>query len=167
MLEKLKEEVCKANLLLPKYGLVTFTWGNVSGVDREQGLMVIKPSGVEYDDMGPDDMVVVSLETGERVEGRYKPSSDTPTHVALYNAFPNIGGLVQFDGERRTLLKRLNMHDGCLLLMFLRQSRNGKPHRLSGLAAVFSLESAAAKPKKREPRLTVSPGWHCSNSRLQ
>lgn len=94
MLEKLKEEVCKANLLLPKYGLVTFTWGNVSGVDREQGLMVIKPSGVEYDDMGPDDMVVVSLETGERVEGRYKPSSDTPTHVALYNAFPNIGGVV-------------------------------------------------------------------------
>ena len=94
MLEKLKEEVCKANLLLPKYGLVTFTWGNVSGVDREQGLMVIKPSGVEYDEMGPDDMVVVSLETGERVEGRYKPSSDTPTHVALYNAFPNIGGVV-------------------------------------------------------------------------
>ncbi|SST09545.1 Uncharacterised protein [Acinetobacter baumannii] len=77
------------------------------------------------------------------------------------------GGLVQFDGERRTLLERLNMHDGCLLLMFLRQSRNGKPHRLSGLAAVFSLESAAAKPKKREPRLTVSPCWHCSNGCLQ
>ena len=94
MLEQLKETVLKANLLLPKHGLVTFTWGNVSGVDREAGLMVIKPSGVEYDEMCADDMVVVSLETGERVEGRYKPSSDTPTHVALYKAFPNIGGVV-------------------------------------------------------------------------
>ncbi len=94
MLEELKEIVCKANLELPKYGLVTFTWGNVSGVDREKGLMVIKPSGVEYDNMKPEDMVVVSLETGERVEGKWKPSSDTATHVALYNAFPNIGGIV-------------------------------------------------------------------------
>ena len=94
MLEQLKETVLKANLLLPKHGLVTFTWGNVSGVDREAGLMVIKPSGVEYDEMCADDMVVVSLETGERVEGRYKPSSDTPTHIALYRAFPNIGGVV-------------------------------------------------------------------------
>lgn len=94
MLEQLKETVLKANLLLPKHGLVTFTWGNVSGVDREAGLMVIKPSGVEYDEMCADDMVVVSLETGERVEGRYKPSSDTPTHIALYKAFPNIGGVV-------------------------------------------------------------------------
>lgn len=94
MLEELKELVCKANLELPKYGLVTFTWGNVSGVDREKGLMVIKPSGVEYDNMTPDDMVVVSLKTGERVEGKWKPSSDTATHVALYNAFPNIGGVV-------------------------------------------------------------------------
>ena len=94
MLEQLKETVLKANLLLPKHGLVTFTWGNVSGVDREAGLMVIKPSGVEYDEMCAGDMVVVSLETGERVEGRYKPSSDTPTHIALYKAFPNIGGVV-------------------------------------------------------------------------
>ena len=94
MLEELKELVCKANLELPKYGLVTFTWGNVSGVDREKGLMVIKPSGVEYDNMKPEDMVVVSLENGERVEGKWKPSSDTATHVALYNAFPNIGGIV-------------------------------------------------------------------------
>lgn len=94
MLEELKKQVCEANLLLPKHGLVTFTWGNVSGVDREQGLMVIKPSGVEYDDMKPEDMVVVSLETGERVEGKYKPSSDTDTHVALYNAFPTLGGVV-------------------------------------------------------------------------
>lgn len=94
MLEQLKEIVCKANLELPRYGLVTFTWGNVSGVDRESGLMVIKPSGVEYDNMTADDMVVVSLTTGERVEGKWKPSSDTATHVALYNAFPTLGGIV-------------------------------------------------------------------------
>ena len=94
MLENLKEIVCKANLELPKYGLVTFTWGNVSGVDREKGLMVIKPSGVEYDNMTPEDMVVVSLATSEKVEGKWKPSSDTATHVALYNVFPNIGGVV-------------------------------------------------------------------------
>lgn len=94
MLENLKEEVCKANLELPKHGLVTFTWGNVSGVDRESGLMVIKPSGVEYDGMTAEDMVVVSLETGEKVEGKWKPSSDTATHVALYNAFSEVGGIV-------------------------------------------------------------------------
>ena len=94
MLEELKQLVCKANLELPKYGLVTFTWGNVSGVDRESGMMVIKPSGVEYDNMTAEDMVVVSLQTGEKVEGKWKPSSDTATHVALYNAFPNIGGVV-------------------------------------------------------------------------
>lgn len=94
MLEALKEEVCRANLLLPEHGLVTFTWGNVSGVDRESGMMVIKPSGVDYEGMSPEDMVVVSLATGERVEGRWKPSSDTATHVALYNAFPTLGGVV-------------------------------------------------------------------------
>ena len=94
MLEALKEQVLKANLELPKHDLVTFTWGNVSGIDRERGLVVIKPSGVEYDAMAPDDMVVVSLETGERVEGRWKPSSDTPTHLVLYRAFPDCGGIV-------------------------------------------------------------------------
>lgn len=94
MLEELKEQVCKANLQLPKYGLVTFTWGNVSGVDREKGLMVIKPSGVSYDGMTAEDMVVVSLVTGRTVEGKWKPSSDTDTHVALYNAFPALGGIV-------------------------------------------------------------------------
>jgi len=94
MLEELKEAVWKANLQLPKLGLVTFTWGNVSGIDRERGLVVIKPSGVEYDAMAPDDMVVVSLETGEQVEGRWKPSSDTPTHLVLYRAFPDCGGIV-------------------------------------------------------------------------
>lgn len=94
MLEELKRQVCEANLLLPKHGLVTFTWGNVSGIDREQGLMVIKPSGVEYEGMTPEDMVVVDLETGRRAEGRWKPSSDTDTHLALYRAFPGVGGIV-------------------------------------------------------------------------
>ena len=93
MLEQLKKEVYEANMLLPKHGLITFTWGNVSGIDREKGLVVIKPSGVEYDTMTADDMVVVDLE-GNRVEGRYKPSSDTATHIELYKAFPNIGGVV-------------------------------------------------------------------------
>lgn len=94
MLEELKLKVFKANLLLPKYNLVTFTWGNVSGIDREKGLVIIKPSGVEYEDMKAQDMVVVSLETGEVIEGDLKPSSDTPTHLALYKAFENIGGIV-------------------------------------------------------------------------
>lgn len=94
MLEALKQSVFEANLLLPKHGLVTFTWGNVSGVDREQGLMVIKPSGVEYDTMRAEDMVVVDLKTGKKVEGELNPSSDTDTHVVLYNAFPEIGGIV-------------------------------------------------------------------------
>ena len=94
MLEELKVAVCEANLQLPAYGLVTFTWGNVSGIDREMGLIVIKPSGVEYPSLKPEDMVVVSLETGEVVEGNYKPSSDTPTHLELYRAFPELGGIV-------------------------------------------------------------------------
>ena len=94
MLEELKKSVCEANLSLPKYGLVTFTWGNVSAVDPEWKYMVIKPSGVEYDAMTPEDMVVVSIETGKRVEGKWKPSSDTDTHLALYRAFPGIGGIV-------------------------------------------------------------------------
>ena len=78
---------------LPKYGLVTFTWGNVSGIDRESGLFVIKPSGVDYDKLTPDDMVVMDL-NGNRVEGKYKPSSDTPTHLEIYKAFPEVGGVV-------------------------------------------------------------------------
>lgn len=93
MLEKLKEEVYKANMLLPKYGLVTFTWGNVSAIDRESGYFVIKPSGVEYDLLSPDDMVVMDL-NGNKVEGSLNPSSDTPTHIELYKAFKNIGGIV-------------------------------------------------------------------------
>lgn len=94
MLEKLKETVCKANLDLVKHGLVIFTWGNVSGIDREKGLVVIKPSGVSYDNMKPEDMVVVDLMTGETVEGDLRPSSDTPTHLAIYRAFPEVGGVV-------------------------------------------------------------------------
>ena len=93
MLEELKQAVLKANLLLPKHKLVTFTWGNVSGIDREKGLVVIKPSGLDYDDMTSNDMVVVDLD-GCKVEGKWKPSSDTPTHVALYKAFPTLGGIV-------------------------------------------------------------------------
>lgn len=93
MLEQLKQRVWRANLQLPQHGLVTFTWGNVSGIDRESGLVVIKPSGVEYADMTADDMVVVNL-NGTVVEGRWKPSSDTPTHLALYRAFDRVGGVV-------------------------------------------------------------------------
>ena len=93
MLEKLKQEVYEANMLLPKYGLVIFTWGNVSGIDRESGLFVIKPSGVDYDVMKPEDMVVVDLE-GKVIEGKYRPSSDTPTHLYLYKAFADVGGIV-------------------------------------------------------------------------
>ena len=94
MLEELKQKVFQANLDLVKQGLVIFTWGNVSGIDREKGLVVIKPSGVSYDDMKASDMVVVDLHTGEVVEGDLNTSSDTPTHLVLYRAFPNIQGVV-------------------------------------------------------------------------
>lgn len=94
MLEELKEKVCEANLDLVREGLVIQTWGNVSGIDREKGLVVIKPSGVSYGDMKPEDMVVVSLQNGQVVEGTLRPSSDTPTHLVLYRAFPKLGGVV-------------------------------------------------------------------------
>ena len=94
MLEELKKNVLEANLLLPRYHLITFTWGNASGIDRERGLVVIKPSGVEYEGMQAEDMVVVRLDTGEVVEGKYRPSSDTPTHLELYRNYPNIGGVI-------------------------------------------------------------------------
>lgn len=94
MLEALKEAVCAANLELARRGVVIYTWGNVSGVDRGAGAVVIKPSGVSYDGMTPGDMVVVDLASGERLEGKWKPSSDTATHLALYRAFPEIGGVV-------------------------------------------------------------------------
>ncbi|MCM1263414.1 MAG: L-ribulose-5-phosphate 4-epimerase [Butyrivibrio sp.] len=93
MLEDLKKSVYEANMLLPKYGLVTFTWGNVSAIDEETGIFAIKPSGVEYDKLTPDDMVLMDL-NGNKIEGRYNPSSDTPTHMELYKAYPEIGGIV-------------------------------------------------------------------------
>lgn len=92
MLEQLRKQVYEANMMLVKYNLITFTWGNVSGIDRESGLVVIKPSGVEYDDLAPEMLVVVDLD-GNVVEGTYKPSSDTATHLELYKAYPEIGGV--------------------------------------------------------------------------
>ena len=108
MLEALKETVCKANLLLPEYKLVTFTWGNVSGIDREKGLFVIKPSGVSYDVMKPDDMVVVDME-GHVVEGKLRPSSDMPTHLELYRAFPECGGIVHTHSRWATSFAQAGM----------------------------------------------------------
>lgn len=102
MLEKLKREVYEANMLLPKYNLVTFTWGNVSAIDRQKGLIVIKPSGVEYDKMTADNMVVIDLE-GNIVEGNLNPSSDTPTHIELYKNFANIGGIVHTHSRWATI----------------------------------------------------------------
>ena len=93
MLEELKKKVYEANMELPRRGLVTYTWGNVSGIDREKGLFVIKPSGVEYDELRPEDLVVMDLD-GNQVEGELNPSSDTKTHLVLYNAFPQLGGIV-------------------------------------------------------------------------
>ena len=93
MLEELKKKVYEANILLPKYGLVTFTWGNVSAIDRESGYFVIKPSGVEYEDMGPEDMVIMDLD-GNKIEGKLNPSSDTATHIEIYKGFKEVGGIV-------------------------------------------------------------------------
>lgn len=107
MLEELKEQVWKANLLLPQHNLVTFTWGNVSGIDHETGLMAIKPSGVEYDRLTPDDMVLVDIKTGEKVEGKWNPSSDTATHCELYRAFPSIGGVVHTHSRWATIFAQL------------------------------------------------------------
>jgi len=103
MLEELKKQVYEANMLLPRYALVTFTWGNVSAVDRAGGYLVIKPSGVDYERMKPEDMVVVALATGRVSEGKMNPSSDTPTHLALYRAFPNIGGVVHTHSRWATI----------------------------------------------------------------
>lgn len=108
MLEQLREQVCQANLMLPRYGLVTFTWGNVSAIDRATGLVVIKPSGVEYEGMTAEDMVVVDLD-GNVVEGHYKPSSDTPTHVELYRAFPDLGGVVHTHSRWATTFAQAGM----------------------------------------------------------
>ncbi len=103
MLEALKQQVLEANLKLPQLNLVAFTWGNVSGIDRGSGVMVIKPSGVAYADMSADQMVCVDLQSGAVVEGDYRPSSDTPTHIALYRAFPQIGGVVHTHSRWATI----------------------------------------------------------------
>lgn len=101
MLEELKQKVYEANMELQRKGLVIYTWGNVSGIDREMGLVVIKPSGVDYDTMKAEDMVVLDL-NGNIVEGKYKPSTDTPTHLVMYNTYPNIGGVVHTHSEWAT-----------------------------------------------------------------
>ncbi|NLC39375.1 MAG: L-ribulose-5-phosphate 4-epimerase [Clostridiaceae bacterium] len=108
MLEDLKRAVLEANLELPRMGLVIYTWGNVSGIDREKGIIAIKPSGVEYDKMTVDDIVLLDL-TGRVIEGRLKPSSDTPTHVALYNAFPEIGGICHTHSPYATIWAQAGM----------------------------------------------------------
>jgi Ribulose-5-phosphate 4-epimerase and related epimerases and aldolases len=106
MLEKLKEKVCEANKLLVKYGLVTFTWGNVSGIDRKSGYMAIKPSGVEYDKLTPQDIVIVDINTGEKVEGDLSPSSDTPTHCEIYRSFSSIGGITHTHSRWATIFSQ-------------------------------------------------------------
>ncbi len=108
MFAALKQRVFKANLALKEHNLITFTWGNASGIDRESGLVVIKPSGVDYDEMKPEDMVVVDLE-GNKVEGDLNPSSDTPTHVELYNAFPNVGGIVHTHSRWATIFAQCGL----------------------------------------------------------
>ncbi len=113
MLEELKKKVFEANMQLPRYGLVTFTWGNVSAIDRERNLIVIKPSGVDYESMKADDMVVVDFD-GKVVEGHYKPSSDTPTHIELYKAFKDIGGVVHTHSSYATSWAQAGKDIPCL-----------------------------------------------------
>ena len=133
MLDSLKQQVLKANLLLPEYKMVTFTWGNVSGIDREEGLVVIKPSGVPYEELKAEDLVVVSLE-GEVVEGDLRPSSDTATHLELYKAFPDIGGIVHTHSPWATSWAQAARpdstawHDTCRLLLW-RDSVHACPDR--------------------------------------
>ena len=112
MLEELKKQVYEANMELPRRGLITYTWGNVSGIDRESGYFVIKPSGVDYDALSPDDMVVMDLD-GNKIEGRYKPSSDTATHIELYKKYEEIGGRVGAGGQRHSALR----HNACRLFL--------------------------------------------------
>jgi L-ribulose-5-phosphate 4-epimerase len=107
MLEQLRHDVCEANLQLPKLGLVTFTWGNASGIDREAGLVAIKPSGVEYDELTPDMLPVLRLDDGKQISGDMTPSSDAPTPLVLYRAFPNIGGVVHTHSRWATIFAQL------------------------------------------------------------
>lgn len=109
MFDELKQSVYDANMMLPKHSLVCFTWGNASGVDRERGVIAIKPSGVDYDQLTPDDMVIVSLSDGKPVEGKLNPSSDTATHLVLYRAFPEIGGVVHTHSRWATVFAQAGM----------------------------------------------------------
>ncbi|MBU0472978.1 MAG: L-ribulose-5-phosphate 4-epimerase [Bacteroidetes bacterium] len=111
-MEELKNEVCNANLKLVEYGLVTLTWGNVSAINRTEGLVVIKPSGIDYDKMDADDMVVVDLD-GKLIEGKWKPSSDTPTHIELYKAFPQIGGISHTHSINATIFAQAKKEIPC------------------------------------------------------
>lgn len=112
MLEALKQKVYEANMELPKRGLITYTWGNVSGIDREKGLFVIKPSGVPYEKLKAEDMVVINM-NGDKVEGDYNPSSDTPTHLELYKAFPEIGGVVHTHSPWATIWAQAGISIPC------------------------------------------------------
>ncbi|MDX1700810.1 MAG: L-ribulose-5-phosphate 4-epimerase [Melioribacteraceae bacterium] len=111
-IKSLKEEVCQANLKLVEYGLVTLTWGNVSAIDRNESLVVIKPSGIDYKEMTPDDMVVTDME-GNQVDGKWKPSSDTPTHIELYKAFPHVGGISHSHSPHATMFAQAEMEIPC------------------------------------------------------
>ncbi len=113
MYEELRQSVCNANLLLPKYNLVTFTWGNVSGIDRKAGIVVIKPSGVAYDELSPEKMVVLDLD-GKVIEGELRPSSDTPTHLELYRSFKDIGGICHTHSPKATMWAQAQREIPCL-----------------------------------------------------
>ena len=148
MLEQLKKQVYDANMLLPRYGLVTFTWGNVSAVDRQRGFVVIKPSGVEYDAMTPEDMVVVDLATGDKAEGNLSPSSDTPTHLVLYRSFPNIGGVVHTHSRWATIyaqsgrgIPALGTTHGDYFYGNIPCTRNMLPEEINGLPGHYEQET--------------------------
>ncbi len=148
MLEQLKQHVFEANMLLPRYGLVTFTWGNVSAIDRQRGLIVIKPSGVEYDDMTPEDMVIVDLATGEKAEGELNPSSDTPTHLVLYRSFQNVGGVVHTHSRWATIyaqagrgIPALGTTHGDYFFGDIPCTRNMLPDEINGIPGHYEEET--------------------------
>ena len=154
MLEELKKQVCEANLLLPQYGLVTFTWGNVSAIDRESGLVVIKPSGVSYEGMSAEDMVVVDLD-GKVVEGKWKPSSDTATHVELYKAFPALGGIVHTHSSYATSWAQAGRDIPCLRCLTKEEIEDAY-ERNTGLLIVSEFARLEKDPK-------AVPGCLCKN----
>ena len=163
MLEELKKAVYEANMDLPRYGLVTFTWGNVSGIDRESGLFVIKPSGVEYDQLTPEDMVVMDLD-GNKIEGSYRPSSDTATHLELYRAFPKIGGIVHTHSSYATSWAQAGRGIPCYGTTHAARSssRRSKTAALTRcMYPVFSVPATVPLPGERMPekRYTMRSCW--------